>query len=205
MYYGEKLNAWTHLAGAALALAGALWLLISAIDSNDPWKIVSVIVYGSTLVLLYAISTIYHSTPGRLKRTMRKLDHLSIYFLIAGSYTPFCLITLRGAWGWSLFGVVWSLAAIGILLEVFQKPGPRILSVILYAVMGWAVLAAINPLLENLGPAGFFWLAGGGVLYTLGIVFFAFDKRFRYWHGIWHLFVLAGSAFHFIAIRLYVI
>jgi len=205
MYYGEKLNAWTPLAGAALALAGALWLLISAIDSNDPWKIVSVIVYGSTLVLLYAISTIYHSTPGRLKRTMRKLDHLSIYFLIAGSYTPFCLITLRGAWGWSLFGVVWSLAAIGILLEVFQKPGPRILSVILYAVMGWAVLAASTPLLENRGPAGFFWRAGGGVLYTLGIVFFAFDKRFRYWHGIWHLFVLAGSAFHFIAIRLYVI
>ena len=117
-------------------------------------------VITSTLVLLYAISTIYHSTPGRLKRTMRKLDHLSIYFLIAGSYTPFCLITLRGAWGWSLFGVVWSLAAIGIFLEVFQKPGPRILSVILYAVMGWAVLAAIKPLLANLGTAGFFWLAG---------------------------------------------
>lgn len=205
MYYGERFNAWTHLAGTALALAGALWLLISAINSGDPWKIVSVIVYGSTLVLLYAISTIYHSTPGRLKRTMRKLDHLSIYFLIAGSYTPFCLITLRGAWGWSLFGVVWSLAAIGIFVEIFQKAGPRILSVVLYAVMGWAVLAAIKPLLTHLGPAGFFWLAGGGVLYTLGIVFYAFDKRFRHWHGIWHLFVLAGSTFHFIAIRFYVI
>lgn len=205
MYYGERFNAWTHLGGAVLALAGTLWLLASAIESDDPWKVVSVTIYGTTLVLLYAISTIYHSVRGRPKQVLRTLDHLSIYLLIAGSYTPFCLITLRGAWGWSLFGVVWSLAVVGILLETLQKPGPRILSVVLYAVMGWAVLAAIKPLLTNLGPAGFFWLAGGGVLYTLGIVFFAFDKRFRHWHGIWHLFVLAGSTFHFIAIRLYVV
>ena len=205
MYYGEKFNAWTHLIGALLAIAGVAWLLALAASGGDGWKIASVAIYGATLVLLYGASTAYHSVRGRAKAVLRKLDHLSIYLLIAGSYTPFCLVTLRGPWGWSLFGVVWALAVIGMLQELKPKSEARILSVVIYGVMGWIVLVAINPLLVSLGKAGFAWLAAGGCAYTLGIVFFAFDKRFRHWHGIWHLFVIAGSLLHFIAILLYVV
>ncbi|MCU0808924.1 MAG: hemolysin III family protein [Candidatus Contendobacter sp.] len=205
MYHGEKFNAWTHLVGALLALAGALWLLALAVASGDGWKVFAIAVYGATLVLLYSISTIYHSVRGRAKAILRKLDHLSIYLLIAGSYTPFCLITLRGPWGWSLFGIVWTLALIGMLQEIKPRSEARILSLVIYAVMGWIVLVAVKPLLDSLGTAGFVWLAAGGVLYTVGIIFFAFDDRFRHWHGIWHLFVVAGSLMHFITILLYVL
>ena len=205
MYHGEKFNAWTHLVGALLALVGAVLLLWQAIPGGDGWKIFAVAVYGATLVLLYSISTLYHSVRGRAKRVLRKLDHLSIYLLIAGSYTPFCLITLHGPWGWSLFGIIWSLAAIGMLQEIKPRSEARVMSLVIYAVMGWIVLVAIRPLLENLGIAGFVWLAAGGVLYTVGIVFFAFDGRFRHWHGIWHLFVIAGSLMHYIAILFYVV
>lgn len=204
MYYGERFNAWTHLVGALLALVGAVWLIVAAGLQGDPWKIVSFSIYGSTLVLLYSVSTLYHSTRGSTKRVMRKLDHLSIYLLIAGSYTPFCLVSLRGPWGWSLFGIVWGLALVGMLQEIKPRSEARVLSIVIYAVMGWIVLVAVNPLLHTLGAAGFAWLAGGGVLYTVGIVFFAYDRRFRHWHGIWHLFVIAGSLLHFIAIFFYV-
>lgn len=205
MYYGERFNAWTHLTGALLALTGAIWLIVVAAFSGDPTRIVSVAVYGVTLVALYSISTIYHSVRGPLKRVLRKLDHLSIYLLIAGSYTPFCLISLRGAWGWSLFGIVWTLAAIGMLQEIKPRSEARVMSLVIYAVMGWIVLVAIKPLLASLGLAGFLWLAAGGIFYTVGIIFFAFDERFRHWHGIWHLFVIAGSLMHFIAILFYVV
>ena len=205
MYYGERFNAWTHLCGALLALSGAIWLIVVAAAGGDLLKTVSVAVYGVTLVLLYSISTIYHSVRGRVKRVLRKLDHLSIYLLIAGSYTPFCLISLRGAWGWWLFGIVWTLAAIGMLQEIKPRSEARILSLVIYAVMGWIVLVAIEPLLASLGLAGFLWLAAGGIFYTVGIIFFAFDERFRHWHGIWHLFVIAGSLMHFIAILFYVV
>lgn len=205
MYPGEKFNAWTHLVGALLALGGAIWLLVLAAASGDWLKIFAIAVYGSTLVLLYSISTIYHSVRGRAKRVLRKLDHLSIYLLIAGSYTPFCLITLRGPWGWSLFGIVWTLALVGMLQEIKPRSEARIMSLVIYAVMGWIVLIAIKPLLAALGLAGFLWLAAGGVFYTVGIVFFAFDERFRHWHGIWHLFVIAGSLMHFIAILFFVV
>lgn len=204
MYYGERFNAWTHLVGALLAGLGALWLIIGAILQGDPWKIVSFSIYGGTLLLLYSISTLYHSTRGRAKVIMRKLDHLSIYLLIAGSYTPFCLISLRGPWGWSLFGIVWGLAVLGMLQEIKPHSEARVLSIVIYAVMGWIVLVAVNPLLEALGTAGFAWLAAGGVFYTVGIIFFAFDRRFRHWHGIWHLFVIAGSLMHFVAVSHYV-
>jgi len=205
MYYGERFNAWTHLVGALLALGGALWLLALAVASGDGWKVFGIAVYGATLVLLYSISTIYHSVRGRAKAILRKLDHLSIYLLIAGSYTPFCLITLRGPWGWSLFGVVWTLALVGMLQEIKPRSEARVMSLLIYAVMGWIVLVAVNPLLASLGTAGFVWLATGGVFYTVGIIFFAFDERFRHWHGIWHLFVIAGSLMHFIAILFYVV
>ncbi|EXI65053.1 MAG: hemolysin [Candidatus Accumulibacter adjunctus] len=205
MYHGEKLNAWTHLVGAVLALIGAVVLVVLAARTGDPWKIVSVSIYGATLVLLYSFSTLYHSFRGRAKTIFQKLDHLSIYLLIAGSYTPFCLVTLRGPWGWSLFAVVWGLAVVGSLQEFWLKSEARVLSVLIYVVMGWAVLAALPPLLQALGTAGFVWLAAGGAAYTLGIVFYALDSRLRHAHGIWHLFVLAGSAAQYVAIVLHVL
>ena len=205
MYHGERFNAWTHLVGAVLALVGAVWLLLLASASGDGWKQVSVAIYGVTLVLLYSTSTLYHSVQGPAKRLMQKLDHLSIYLLIAGSYTPFCLVSLRGPWGWSLFATVWSLALIGMLQEIKPRSEARVLSLVIYAVMGWIVLVAVQPLLAALGREGFAWLASGGVLYTIGIIFFAYDSRFRHWHGIWHLFVMAGSLLHFVAIWRYVL
>ena len=205
MYHGERFNAWTHLVGAVLATIGAVWLLVLAGLGGDPRKIVGVAIYGFSLVVLYSISTLYHSLRGRAKVVLRKLDHLSIYLMIAGSYTPFCLVTLQGAWGWTLFGIVWGLAVIGMLQEIKPRSEARILSIVIYAVMGWIVLIAVEPLIDALGTHGFLWLASGGVAYTVGILFFAYDSRFRHWHGIWHLFVIAGSLLHFVAVWRYVL
>ena len=202
---GERFNAWSHLVGSVLALAGMVWLVAVAVSGRDPWKIVSVSVYGTTLVALYCVSTLYHSVGGAAKAVLRKLDHLSIYLLIAGSYTPFCLVTLRGPWGWSLLAVIWALAMVGIGQDLRPRSGPRVLAVIIYAVMGWSVLVAIDPLLEALGRSGFFWLAAGGVVYTLGILSFAIGRHFPFWHGVWHLFVMAGSLLHFFAILVFVV
>ncbi len=205
MYHGERFNAWTHLVGALLACLGAIWLLVLAALDGELAKIVSAAIYGLSLILLYSISTLYHSLRGRAKVVMRKLDHLSIYLLIAGSYTPFCLVALAGPWGWTLFGIVWGLAVIGMLQEIKPRSEARVLSLVIYAVMGWIVLVAVKPLLAALGGAGFAWLLAGGICYTVGIVFFVFDDRFRHWHGIWHIFVMVGSLLHFIAILFYVI
>jgi hemolysin III len=205
MYHGERFNAWTHLVGTLLAFFGVGALVAMAVATGDPWRIVSVAVFGSTLILLYGASTLYHSLRGRAKLVLRKLDHLSIYLLIAGTYTPFCLITLRGAWGWSLFGVVWGLAIVGMLQEIKPRSEARLMSLLIYAVMGWVIIVAVRPLLDHLALAGFVWLACGGALYTIGIVFYAFDSRFRHWHGIWHLFVIGGSLAHYIAVAFYVI
>ena len=205
MYFGEKFNAWTHLVGAVLALVGAVVLIVLAALQGDPWKIVSVSIYGATLVLLYTFSTLYHSLRGRAKDVLRELDHHSIYLLIAGTYTPFCMVTLRGPWGWSLFGAVWGLALLGSLQEFWLKDGARIVSVVIYVLMGWAALAALFPLMDALGKDGFAWVAAGGVLYTIGIVFYVLDERMTHAHGIWHLFVLAGSAAHYVAILRYVV
>lgn len=205
MYYGERFNAWTHLVGAVLAVTGTVILIILAATTGDPWRIVSASIYCTALLLLYCASTLYHSLRGRAKIILRKFDHMSIYLLIAGTYTPFCLVTLRGAWGWSLFGVVWGLAVAGMLQEIKPRSEARILSLVIYAVMGWVVVVAIKPLLDHIAFAGFFWLASGGLLYTFGIVFYAYDSRFRHWHGIWHLFVLGGSLAHYLAIAFYVL
>jgi len=203
MYHGERFNAYTHLVGALLALAGAVVLIVLGAMKQDVWKIVSFAIYGASLVMLYSASTLYHSTRGRLKAFFRKIDHTAIYLLIAGSYTPFTLVTLRGPWGWSLFGVIWGLALLGIAQEFWLGKRTRVLSLIIYILMGWIALVAVVPLVETLSPAGFAWLAAGGLAYTAGIVFYAYD-RFTHWHGIWHLFVVAGSALHYIAILLYV-
>lgn len=205
MYHGERFNAWTHLVGAVLSVIGTIVLVVMAAFTGDPWKIVSASIFGAMLVLLYSASTIYHSVRGQTKQIFKKLDHFSIYLLIAGTYTPFCLVTLRGAWGWALFGVVWGLALIGILQEIKPRSEARLLSLVIYAVMGWVIIVAVKPLLHHIATAGFIWLATGGLLYTGGIVFYAFDTRFRHWHGIWHLFVIGGSLAHYVAVAFYVI
>jgi hemolysin III len=204
MYHGERFNAYTHLVGALLALAGAVVLIVLGAMKQDVGKIVSFAIYGASLVMLYSASTLYHSTRGRLKAFFRKLDHTAIYLLIAGSYTPFTLVTLRGPWGWWLFGVIWVLALLGILQEFWLGKRTRVLSLIIYVLMGWIALVAVMPLVDTLSLAGFAWLAAGGLAYTAGIVFYVYDERFTHWHGIWHLFVVAGSALHYIAILFYV-
>lgn len=204
MYHGERFNGITHLAGAALALTGAVVLVVLASLKGDPWRIVSFSIYGASLFGLYLVSTLYHSTRGPTKDVLRKLDHCAIYLLIAGTYTPFTLVTLNGPWGWSLFGVVWGLAALGIVQEFWLAKGARVISLVIYLLMGWVALVALGPIIAALGWGGFAWVAAGGAVYTLGIVFYLYDERFTHWHGIWHLFVLAGSAVHYAAIVLYV-
>lgn len=204
MYHGERFNAYSHLIGALLALAGAVVLIVLGTMSRDPFRVVSFAIYGTSLVLLYTASTLYHSTRGRLKAFFRRLDHSAIYLLIAGSYTPFTLITLRGPWGWSLFGIIWGLALIGIAQEFWPGRRTRILSLVIYVLMGWIALVAIMPLMQGLSRTGFALLAAGGLAYTAGIVFYAYDQKFNHWHGIWHLFVVAGSAIHYFAILLFV-
>lgn len=205
MYHGERFNSYSHLTGAVLAITGAVVLVVVAALQGDAWKVVSFAIYGTSLILLYTASTLYHSTRGRIKDVFRRLDHGAIYLLIAGTYTPFTLVTLRGPWGWSLFGVVWGLALLGIAQEFWLGKKTRVLSLPIYVLMGWVALVAIVPLVEALGWGGFAWIAAGGVIYTAGIVFYLFDEKFTHWHGIWHLFVVAGSAIHYGAIWLYVV
>ena len=205
MEHGEKFNTWTHLAGALLAIVGSVVLIVMGALSGDVWKIVSFSIYGTTLVLLYSFSTLYHNAAhGKMKVFLQKLDHNAIYLLIAGSYTPFSLVSLRGVWGWSLFGVVWGLALLGMLQETFVAQKNRKVSLLIYVTMGWVAIIALIPLVKVLSWAGFAWVAAGGLTYTFGIIFYLNDEKFRHWHGIWHLFVLSGSALHFVAILLYV-
>lgn len=205
MYYGERFNSITHLVGASLALIGAALLVVLSAMTGDPWKIVSFTIYGVMLLSLYLASTFFHSLRGRAKDIWCKFDHCSIYLLIAGSYTPFALVSLRGAWGWTLFALVWGLAIFGIVQEIWLARGKRILSLVLYVVMGWLIVIALSPLLDAMGRDGFLWLFAGGVAYTVGIVFYVNDNRWRHAHGIWHLFVLAGSIIHFITMLLFVL
>lgn len=206
MEYGEKFNTCSHLVGALLALTGSVVLIGLGALSGDVWKIVSFSIYGATLLLMYSSSTLYHNSgQGKAKNFLRMLDHNSIYLLIAGTYTPFVLVSLRGPWGWSLFGVVWGLALIGILQEIWLVKKTRISSLLIYILMGWIAIVAIVPLAETLSWRGFAWIAAGGITYTVGTIFYLYDQRFKHWHGIWHLFVLAGSALHYCAILLYVV
>ncbi len=204
MYHGERFNGYSHLAGTLLAIAAATALIVYGARFGDVWKVVSFSIYGATLILLFASSTLYHSTKGRTKGVFRKFDHSAIYLLIAGTYTPFTLVTLRGAWGWSLFGVVWGLAIAGIVQELTVAKGARWISLVIYIVMGWVAVIGVVPMLEALTWTGFTWVLVGGVVYTAGTVFYIFDDKYRHWHGIWHLFVLAGAAIHYAAIFLYV-
>ena len=200
MYKGEFFNSISHLVGAVAALVGLVIVVVVAARQGDPWKIVSFSIYGATLFLLYTFSTLYHSLRGRAKRIFRKLDHLSIYFLIAGTYTPFTLVTLRGDWGWAIFGIIWGLVIVGIALESLPQQGSRIWSIVVYILMGWLILVALKPLLQALPTGGFIGLLLGGILYTGGLIFYALDTRVQHFHGIWHLFVLGGTASHFVTV-----
>jgi len=204
MDHEERINSFTHLIGASLSLAGIVVLVAQAAALGDPWKIVSFSIYGVTLVALYIFSAIYHGVSGKSKAIYQKLDHAAIYMLIAGTYTPLTLVTLRGAWGWSLFGVVWGLAIVGIAQDALMKQKRRILPVVIYLLMGWLVIIAIRPLSRALPGAGMVWMVAGGLFYTVGVFFYALDKRIPHGHGVFHFFVLAGSACHYFTILLYV-
>ncbi len=199
----ELFNSISHIVGGALALVGTVVLIVFAALRADPWRIVSFSIYGLTLIFLYAMSGLYHGLGGRARAIFQRLDHVAIYLLIAGTYTPFVLGPLRGPWGWSLFGILWGLAITGIVQEFIPQKSRR-LSVILYVVMGWLIVIALQPLMRHLAPGGFWWLAAGGVFYTVGIIFFIFDERWRFGHEIWHLFVLAGSIAQYCAVLFYI-
>jgi hemolysin III len=177
-------------------------LVTFAALTGDARAIVSYSIYGFTLFLLYLISTLYHSLAGRTKRVFRVLDHQAIYLLIAGTYTPFTLVGLKGTLGWWMFGAIWGLAVFGIVLDALPHKGPRVIPVIIYLIMGWLCVFALNPVLAALTPAGFRWLLAGGIFYTGGILFYILDNRYPWCHGVWHLFVLAGSMSHYFAILL---
>ena len=195
----------THGLGIVLSLAGLVALVTTASRTGDTWDVVASAVYGVTLVLLYLTSTLYHSIPHPpAKRILRILDHSAIYLLIAGTYTPFTLVLLRGPWGWTLFGLVWGLAILGITLKVAAIGRFRRLSLVLYIGMGWLVVIALGPLTAALARGGMILLVLGGLAYTSGVLFYVW-RRLPYHHAVWHAFVLAGSVLHFFAILLYVV
>lgn len=202
---GEELaNRITVGAGALMSLAGLVALVRLTTLHGDPWRVVSCTLYGSTLVFFYIVSTLYHSVrQPRLRYIFRVLDHASIFLVIAGTYTPFTLVSLNGTWGWSLFGVVWGLAFAGVAFKAVMTARLRILAPLLYLAMGWLIVIAYEQLLAAVPGAGIDWLIAGGLFYSVGLIFYAWD-RLPYNHAIWHGFVLAGSASHYYAIFRYV-
>ena len=201
----EMASGTIHAAGGLLAVVGLIQLTAAAALSGDARRVAAVAVYGATLVFMYVASTSYHVVrQPRAKQACRILDHASIYLLIAGTYTPVTLVTLGGGWGWSLFGVVWGLAAVGVTLKFFFVDRYELLSTVVYVGMGWVVVVALKPLLAAMPMPGFRWLIGGGLAYTLGVAFFLWD-RLPFNHAIWHLFVVAGSICHFVAVLFYVL
>jgi hemolysin III len=198
---GEEIaNSISHGVGLVAALAASPFLIAHAIRLGDEGFIVGASVFAATMVLLYLASTLYHALPrGKAKRAFQVIEHAAIFLLIAGTYTPFTLGVLRGAWGWTLLGLVWGLAAVGMLLAVVGGVRYRVLRVLLYLGMGWLIVVAIRPLSLRMPLSGLLWLVAGGLAYTVGVAFFA-AKQLRYGHFVWHLFVLAGTACHFIAV-----
>ena len=197
-------NSITHGVGAALALVGAIYLIVVS-TRGSVWIVTSCSIFASTLVLVYLCSTLYHSlVRTRARHVLHVLDHSAIYLLIAGTYTPFTLVSLRGPVGWSLFAIVWTLAIAGIIFKSFAVGRFEVASAVVYLFQGWIVIFAARPLMHAISPHGLLWLGAGGVAYTLGIVFFALD-RIPYFHAAWHLFVLAGSIAHYFAILFYIV
>ena len=204
MYPGERFNSFTHLAGAVLAVAGSAVLVAQASPTRDTWKILGVSVFGLTMVLLYAASTLYHSLQGPAKQFWAKMDHCAIYLLIAGTYTPFALIGLQGTWRWALLSAIWALALLGIAKELWLGRD-KVPSVPLYLLMGWLGITAVVPLAHSLSTEGLVWLLVGGLFYTVGVIFYAMDGRWRHSHGVWHLFVLGGTASHYVTVMRFLV
>lgn len=204
--FGEELaNSITHGIGILFSISGLGVLTAFASVFGSVWHIVSCSIYGTTMILLYTASTLYHSIPlQKAKRVLRKIDHISIFLLIAGTYTPLTLVSLRGPWGWSLFGTIWGLAVVGIVLEIFLPKKKRYVIVGLYVAMGWTIIVAVKPMLSVVEPGGLWLLLAGGLCYTLGIPFYIW-KSLPFHHAIWHLFVLAGTVLQFFSILLYVV
>lgn len=208
MYYGERLNSISHLVGSALALVGLGSLLTVSISIADPWVITSFTIFGVSLVLMYTMSTLYHSfRPTNLKRLFQLFDHISIYLLIAGTYTPFMLVSLRDGSGWWIMGVIWALALVGILSEIFLSGRlVKVSQIVIYFSMGWACALDFSSLKLALDVTGFQWLVAGGLAYTVGAAFYILDKatNLKHAHGVWHFAVLSGSVCHFVSIVGYV-
>lgn len=201
----EWVNGLTHGIGSVLSITGLVLMVIFSSLYGDVWHIVSTAIYGATLILLYLSSTLYHLIPANsLKHFFQKMDHAMIYLLIAGTYTPYTLVNLRGPWGWTLFAMVWGIAVVGVTIEFLLKERVRFLSLILYLSMGWLMIAAAKPLLDKLAPGGLILLLAGGLFYSLGVFFYVW-KTLTFQHAIWHVFVMAGSLCHFWSIFFYVI
>jgi hemolysin III len=200
----ESANSVSHGLGLVAALAASPFLIAHAVRRGSAGYIVGASVFAATMLLLYLASTLYHALlPGKAKRAFRVIEHCAIYLLIAGTYTPFTLGVLRGAWGWTLFGLVWGLAAAGVMLKLFDKMSHPVVSTGYYLLMGWLIVIAIYPLYTSLPASGLIWLIAGGLAYTVGVGFFAMGSRLRYGHFIWHLFVMAGTACHYFAVLWY--
>lgn len=203
---GEEIaNAAVHGLGVLLSIGGLALLVVLASLRGNVWHVVSCSIFGATLILLYTTSTLYHTVPGRrAKRALRILDHSAIFLLIAGTYTPFTLVSLRGPWGWTLFGVIWGVAVLGIIFKVTMLRRWTIASVVLYLAMGWTAVVAIEPLFRAVAPGGLVLILAGGLAYTVGVAFYAWE-RLPYNHAVWHGFVLAGSVLHFLAVLFFVV
>jgi hemolysin III len=202
----EIANVITHGVGIALGIAGLSILVVFASLKGDPWKIVSFAVYGASIVILYSASTIYHSIKNiTLKKIFQIVDHSSIFMLIAGTYTPFVLVNMRGPWGWTLFGLVWGLAIIGIIIKSSLGTGGEKLSTVVYLAMGWIIIIAFKKMISSIPLMGIVWLVIGGVCYSLGAIVFLLENKMPFNHPLWHLFVLAGTVTHFFGILFYVL
>jgi hemolysin III len=201
-HFGETIaNSVTHGVGFMASLVALPVLIIASLRDGDALRVTGAAIFGISLVALYGASTVYHSFPrATMRRTLRVIDHSAIFVLIAGSYTPFMLGPLRGTLGYSLLIVVWAMAGVGIFMKAFHGFGRPAFTAIPYVLMGWLCAVATKPLIEHVGTAGFWWLLAGGLFYTSGVAFYATDKRVRYGHAVWHLFVLAGSTCHFFAV-----
>ena len=200
----EMANSVSHGLGLVAAIVGTPFLIIHVARFGDAASIVGASIFAATMLILYLASTLYHSLPvGKAKCVFRVIEHAAIFLLIAGTYTPFILGVLRGAWGWTLFGLVWGLAVAGVAMKTLSRISHPIISTGLYLLMGWLIVIAADPLSARVPASGLLWLVAGGLAYTIGVGFFTFDSRLRYGHFIWHLFVMMGTGFHYFAVLWY--
>lgn len=207
IYFWEQLlNSLTHGLGALLGVVGLIVMMVCAVRYGDAWHIATSAVFGGSVILLYSSSTLLHLFPERTFTShLEKLDHICIYFLIAGTYTPFALVNMRGIWGWMLFGLIWALTLSGTVAKLFFFKKINNLSTWLYLLMGWSIILTLKPAIESISFNGLMLLVGGGLAYTVGVIFFVLDKKIPFGHAVWHVFVLVGTSLHYFAIFYHVI